>query len=408
MDIGTIWSLAQAGYSLSAIAAIAVTWSLWTRTRRGPESAFLCGSLLALALFFTCFAVDAFVHAVRATERAFTAASAFGNTALVVSGALFVAFLLAKITSKTVLAPPSRWRIGTVIVQVGLASSFALWMAGRLLWNLFTGAPVTDVESSVDGIVGSAGSVATVMCFTGPVVLLSRLFEQMPSLEVAQSTRWLQGNETRVRTNSKVMTSSRRALPATTRTMWLLSLGVLWLALVINTPWLHTSEMWTPLALGTFVILRLVLFPSLLGLVYYHERFLFFDVLVKRGVLWGTVSILVTVVVFTTAPVVEPDTGSLPLVSVGAVLLISGSVRLMDRCNGWLDRILFHRPDYRMELEVMSAAMARCTSTALLIESVTSHLERALRAAFVRYSAERASTGDSSSAWDDPNGREAS
>jgi LytS/YehU family sensor histidine kinase len=131
------------------------------------------------------------------------------------------------------------------------------------------------------------------------------------------------------------------------------------------------------------------------GLVYYHERFVFFDVLVKRGVLWGTVAVLVTAVVFATVLVLSPaETGSIALVSVGAVILVSGSVHLMERGNHWLDRILFHRTDYRVELKVISAAMARCTTASALTDNVTSHLERALHAAFVRHSVEQSNSGD--------------
>jgi signal transduction histidine kinase len=395
MDLGVIWSLAQAGYSLAATAALAAAWSLWTRAPRGRESALLCGSLLALALFYGCCAADAFLHATRATERAFTVASAFGHTALIMSGTLFVSFLLARITRLNAPPHPGRWLGWVVIAQIGLASAIVLWRTGRLLWMLLSGASAADVESSVDSLVGGGGSVATVLCFTGPLALLSRLFGHVPTRGLPRSIRWLQGHGTSSPTESAVTISPRPVLPATTQQpILVLSLGVLWVAFVTST--VYTSATWTSLSLGSIVLLRLLLLPTLLGLVYYHARFLFFDVLIKQGVLWGTLAMLVTAVAFGTAPLVlSLGTGSASaLVSVTAILLVSAGVWLIDRGNDWLDRLLFHRPEYRMELKVISAAMARCTTATALTESVTVHLERALRAAFVRYGTEPATGGD--------------
>jgi signal transduction histidine kinase len=282
------------------------------------------------------------------------------------------------------------------MAQVGLASTLTLWMSGRLAWSLMTGASAPVVESRINGMVGVAGSVVTVLCFTGPLGFLSGLFEQLPTQRGARPTHLLQGTKSELNASVDSTQAIVSLRPTTTRPIRVISFGVLWIAYVIGTPWLHGSPTWTPLSVGGFAGLRILLLPSLLGLVYYHARFVFFDVLVKQGVVWGSLALILTVLTFGAASaVLSHEVGAaIGLVCVGATLLVGACVGLMKRGNQWLDRILFQRPDYRVELQVIATAMTRCTNRRALTDTATSHLERTLRAGFVRYDREAAISSD--------------
>src|SRR4030095_12150079 len=94
MDLRVVCSLVHTGHGFAAIAALVVTAIVWRRTPHGRETAFLCGSMLGLALFYGCHAVDAGRHANGLTATQPTVWSAFAQTAIVASGTFFVAFLL--------------------------------------------------------------------------------------------------------------------------------------------------------------------------------------------------------------------------------------------------------------------------------------------------------------------------
>jgi signal transduction histidine kinase len=387
MDLDVMWSLAGESYSLTAIAAVAVSWCMWHRAPRGRETVLLCSSVASLALHYGCLSIDAFQHATRASTVPFTAWSAFGQVALIVSGALFVTLLVAVVTRLNAPVRPSRWFVRTVVAYVGLASVLALWMGGRLAVTLIVGAPDV-VERRVDLIVGIPGGILTMVCFTSPLGFLGGLFEQPPTRGGPRWVRWLTGGwawQDELPRNQASSTAIDRG--TTTHRTRLAFFGFLWLAWVASSPALRFSPVWTPLSLSVSVILHVLLLPSLLALVYYVAPFLFFDVLIKRGLLWSALALLVTIPAFSVVGVLLPSNARpfVGLACVGGTLLVGASATVMERGNRWLDSVLFHRPNYRAELMTISAAMARCPDADTLTTTVTSQVSRALRAAFVRY-----------------------
>jgi hypothetical protein len=78
----------------------------------------------------------------------------------------------------------------------------------------------------------------------------------------------------------------------------------------------------------------------------------------------------------------------LGLTCVAGTLLIGASATLVERGNRWLDGVLFHRANYRTELHALTAAMAKAPDISALTMTVTTQLAMALRAEFVRFSAE--------------------
>jgi hypothetical protein len=390
MELRVAWSLVQTGYSFAAIAALAVMAIVWRRTPQGRETAFLCGSMLALALFYGCHAVDAARHANGLTETQPTVWSAFAQTAIVASGALFVAFQLTIVKRLYFPARPSAGLVWAIVVQVTLACTLIMWPAGRLAWALVSGASPDMVNSGVDRIVGTGGSLVTTLCFMGPFAFFSALFANVPTQQHAPWVRWLtEGGVWRSVSPVEVPASNPRVSSRAIRTFRQTSILFLYVAWILNTPWIQTLRVETPLSLSVTTLVRLSLLPSLLALVYYHERFLFFDVLIKRGVVAGLVALGVTVTVFEVSATrgLPTDGAWLALGCVVATLFVIASASAMQRANQWLDHLVFRRPDYRTELPMITAAMAACPTVESLVSVVTARLQDTLASTFVHHGA---------------------
>jgi hypothetical protein len=140
--------------------------------------------------------------------------------------------------------------------------------------------------------------------------------------------------------------------------------------------------------LAGVITLRLLLLPSLLAFVYFHARFVFFDVLVKRGIVLLVLAGVLTATLFGIG-IAALSVDALPwlgLASLSAVFVASSSTMATVRVGRWVDRVCFHRPNYREAFPAMTAAMAQCTATEALIATVRSQLRDILDAAFVRFS----------------------
>jgi len=145
MDVRLLWSLAETGYSLAAIAGLAVSWEIWRRAPRDRETGFLCGSVVLLALHYGCYAADAFVHASDRMNTSVTIWAASGQATLVVSGILVVlSLLLMTVRAYSPMRLP-RWVIGVVITCIGGSVMLVTGGTALLEWRLLQ-APSPDVR----------------------------------------------------------------------------------------------------------------------------------------------------------------------------------------------------------------------------------------------------------------------
>jgi signal transduction histidine kinase len=389
MNLVTMWSLAETGYALAGCAALAVSRCIWQRAPRGRETAFLSGSVLMLGMHYGCLAADAFRHARQSSAAPFTAWAAFGHLALILSGISFVAFLLIAVIRVSAPARPTRPLVETVVLSIVFASGLSVWLGGRLVVALLDGAAPDLIEGQVHAIVGSFGGGLAALCFMGPMGCLGTMFQHLPTRGGPRWTRWLSGGEgSHDRPSPRPRSSTDAARATRMHRLRLFALVFLWGAWCVSTPTLRFSSVWTPLSVGGAVVLRVLLLPGLLAFVHEVAPFLFFDVLVKRGVTWTAFAALVTMSTFTLAGPLMPDHANplLGLACVGGTLLVGASVSLVDRGNQWLDGVLFHRADYRAALPPITAAMATAPDAEALTTTVTTHLTTALRAEFVRFS----------------------
>jgi len=391
MDLRLLWSLAETGFSLAAIAAMAISWSIWQRAERGRETVLLCGSVLALAAFYGCHAADAAIHASNTAEMPYTVWVAFGQTALVIVGILFSAFLLTVVTRLYAPSRPDGWLVWAIVVPVSIAGVLALSGLGRLLWSLVVGQDTDLLATDVQRIVGRTGSLVTLCCFAVPISFFDALFAAVPTLQRARWVRWLtEGGSWQAVAHRETAGSDLQPSPRATRRFRRAALLFLYVAWALNMPVVQDLQGSSSLAIVLPVLMRLSLLPSLLALVYYHARFVFFHTFVTRGAVAGLVAVGVTTTVFLVEALAEWSTHGtwLAAISVATTMLLLTSGRVIHRAHQWVDRLVFGRPDYRRALASTTAAMAACPTIEDLAMVVTARLADTLGATGVRWGAE--------------------
>ncbi len=131
--------------------------------------------------------------------------------------------------------------------------------------------------------------------------------------------------------------------------------------------------------------LRLILAFAILPLLYYKTQFLFFDVVLKRGVVICTLfatSLLYFTVLFRFEHLTSVQSGA---IWAGAIAFASVWIVLYRAIERAMDRYIFRRPDYGRLLRSIGAEATAFVKTEALIEYVTTALKEALAADFVRF-----------------------
>ena len=391
MDMALLWSLAETGYGVMALAATAASWCIWHRATPGREARLFASSVAALAMHYAFLAIDATQRAARVMTTSTTIWYAFGHLTLFVCGALLLASLLALVTRQYAPARTRRREVWTVlgVMQVAVVSVLAVWVSTRLAWSILVGTNPEVIDAKVADTVRVLGFA--LVSLTAPLAFLSALLNELPThggpawlFRLKQATSWpTQVNET-------PRASAEMPSTVTTFMIRVTAAAFVLMACLLSGRWWSHDDAWTAWSLGAFITLRLMLLPSLLVLVYFHARFLFFDVLVKRGLVLLVLAGLLTTTLFGMAIALGTvPVQALPwlgLASIVATIVVSSSTIAIRRLERWVDRVFFHRRNYREEFPAISAAMAGCNTTEALTSTVTAHLKDTLDAAFVRVS----------------------
>lgn len=389
MDLQLLWSLAETGYGVMTIAALAAAWCIWQRATRGRETMLFAASVAALGAHYGCLAVDAVHHATHVSDTSVTVWYAFGHLPLFVSAALLLGYLRAMVTRQyaPTEAPRQEMWASLIVLQVAATSAMVTWTSTRLAWSLLVDATPAVVEARIAGTLTALGMA--VGGLTAPLAYLSAQLNELPTrggpawlLRLKRATSWP--------AVADKTTTARAEIPTTVTTfiVRVVAVAFLFTACVLSGGWWSLGGEWTAWSLAGAITLRLLLLPSLLALVYVHARFVFFDVLVKRGIVLLVLAGLLTTTLFGIGMVTLPD-DALPwlgLASLLTVVVASSSTMATGGVGRWVDRACFHRPNYREAFPAITAAMARCGATDALTATVTSRLRDTVDAAFVRFS----------------------
>lgn len=390
MSLETIWSLAAVTESLAALAVLGLCGLMMRRANRTREAAAFLAMLLALAAHFGLEAADAFAHCMGGTEK-FTLWAGGAQVMQIYFWSLLCVYLLLVVSGTGSLNSRTRMVIrtaGMVVVLFPLLSTIRLVLAMR---QFAAGQAAHAQETLAYMFHGSLGLFW--LWIIAPQVLLGFLRERVPAAERTGFVEWLGQSPdsgiislgiTAVQPPEVQVPSS---LPARDfkAIAGVLATGILLAILALA----HVGQKWTTLGLGVALVARLLLLPSLLGIIYYQTRFIYFDVVLKRAVLMAALAGLVIPAMVLAAPVLLSMHSS-----VGQAMLASGAVVLAwlaalgaGSAGGFVDKVVFHRPDYRAELQALATKMAECDSPDTLQTTFTTELRRALGAEFVRFSA---------------------
>ena len=153
------------------------------------------------------------------------------------------------------------------------------------------------VEARIEDTVFVLGSL--VSSLTAPLAFLGGLLHELPTrggpawlLRLKRATSWPPAVDDTPTASAEMPTT------VTTYTIRVIAGAFILTACVLSGSWWSFDRAWTAWSLAGFITLRLLLLPSLLAFVYVHARFLFFDVLVKRGVVLLVLAGLLTITVF--------------------------------------------------------------------------------------------------------------
>jgi hypothetical protein len=163
MDMPLLWSLAETGYGVMAIAAAAASWCIWQRATPGRETTLFAGSVAALGMHYGCLAVDAARHASRISTISVTVWYAFGHVTRLLSGALLLAYLLAMVKRRYAPTPTRRQEVwgALMVIQVVVVGAAAIWMSISLVWWLLVDASPVIVDARIQDAVFVLGSAVT-------------------------------------------------------------------------------------------------------------------------------------------------------------------------------------------------------------------------------------------------------
>ncbi len=367
--------MAAVAYTLTAVGTLALLWAVGRRAPRGRETGFLLVALLFLALQYGAMGANAFVRSVEPAGPEFTLWTIGGQTALVLFWGcvcLSLRAAVARLVAPQTLPRDVDWSLLPVVAVTGVAAlgffGLALLPAAPLDRAYRFAFPLLLILMSIPGL------------------LFRILYQRMPKEAQVGWTEGWTGAAAQVQLTSLNLAEypPRHGAIALNRQdyMRLFAGTYIPMLLLIAILLLGEVEQRNVFAMTAGMVCRLMILPGLMSVVYFQARYSFFDVVVKRGVLFIVIAKLVSTATWFALPrAMYMHAGTRRAAfSIGAVLVVWASVDLFARGERLLDRIIFRRSDYRFELQRLNKEMARCADSDSLRTVFTSGLARVLRA----------------------------
>ena len=386
MSVDALWPVAQIVYSLAAAGTVGIAWAIFTRGSHERDTLLVVASLIALGLHYGALAIDAHLHAVGIARAMFTMWSGLGQTLATLCWALLMVDLLIAVTR--VRAPEHAHRRLTWFAGgfTALLATHVVSMYARVLVDMMAGQGPDILQTRLRHLMSDA--VPSALFLVSPNIAFTALYARLPAHERSRWIRWLSGprHTWRLPDGEDDPSGAHGTSGARHDVRGLLMIYGTAALLVGTTILPGRWQEWMPGGLTLWVVLHLLLLPSVVGVLYYEARFLFFDVVVKRGLLYLSLVTVMATTWYVVARAVLPVGGAeAAWVSIAATLCVWGAAMPVARADRWLDRVIFGRPDYRAALRDLFEAMAGCADTHALRATVTTRLASTFGAAFVRH-----------------------
>lgn len=377
MHLADTWAVAQVCYAAAGMATIGIAWGIRRSHQPRRERLVLLGSLVALALHYGAATADAALQAPLDGHGAFTLWTATGQFLLLVFWVLLLLFLVYVIRS--VLGPVVNTRRVTFPAWVMVVLNALAVAHGFIAGVAHPGGYLTLPEPV-------RAPTLYVMLVAGLSLALYPAYEALPDAHQSTWTRWLSGHALSWRTAVSSGHSVERRADVK---VWFSIYGTA-LLLVAITVLVNETAQWTSARVALVTLCRILVLPSILGLLYFQARFVEFDTFVTRTITFASMSVGLTLIWLLGLQVTgrHPASGA-PLLCAAAILMVYATGTLLQHADRWLARRLFGRPRYDVELRRTVDRLARAETRARLHAVVTQELSRVFPATSVQYTAAR-------------------
>ena len=384
MDLTRLWAGAFVAYGVAASLTIGVAVSVAWRTGRKRVTWLVFGALLALAVHYIGLGVDAALRTSESASGPFTMWSAIGQTGVTLSFETLLFFLLSVVTQVLGTSGVDRWTKRLVLAQVVGGSALALVLLAIIVRDSLGGAPSGTAQVRIASLMYGDGSLPIVLLAIGPVTLFRLLAARVRPATPSTWMHWVTGDAI----SSKPLNTIERPdiaewfPPDHFRALsGIYGMGLILIALrFANRAALHMPLWW-----ATVIGLRLLFVPSAFAVLYYAARPVFFEAVLKHGLLFVVVSAVVSIVGLG-ASVALPTLS--PIAVAGTVLGASMATYLvgvlLHTGAEWLDERIFRRPNYSGCLNRLLVAMASCPDAAILQTTIADQTADALGAVWAR------------------------
>jgi signal transduction histidine kinase len=383
MNFTNTWSLATASYGLAGFASLGLFLSILRRAPKSVETRYLLATILSLALHYGGVTADALLRASLLPQPRHTFWYGAGATFLVLFWASFCLFLLAVVRKQGALETVDKFNVGVAKFFIGVMLLGKFVVAVRAAYAGWSGASSAVVQ---DRLAVLAGQIDKTI-FVVPIIVLGVLVRRIAKSDRTPILNWLAGevNLTTLGISpSPLNQQSAGTAPLALRDFFALSGIVVAGAAVLGITRLQAHD--STLHPVAVLFLHLSLLASVMGLIYYQARFAFFDILLKRGLLFVLLALCIGASLYLLATFEAAPGGA--AFAIFATLFVWFWTRFSAAAGPAIDRIFFRRPDYRRELPALAAAMARCNSVDELEVLVPARLRDLMRTESASYGPE--------------------
>ncbi len=384
MDTAWYWSTAAVIDSLMCAATLGLAWAIG---RRAPQrrQVWLLAALGWLAAHYAVVATEDFLHASGAITTPISLFSIAGNVLIAFAWSCICLYLLSVVQRYELQDRVDRTLWWSALAAIAIFTLPAIVGISAVVHLIAAGAPEREIQQMI-ARVANFGVNFGALWILAPAGTLNLLFQRVPNQD---RTGWVAflaprsgGQLTSLQITQYPEIHSDR--PKMTRTD-IKSLGSIYLTgfILMALADFRSVEHWTPALILTSAVLRILILPSVFGLVYYQTRLSFFDLVLKRGTMFVLLAAIVCGAAAAVPRIDTPPTRA--AFTAGATLFVCGAASVWDRADRLLDRIIFNRPNYRAALRFIGEQMARCVTRDALTAMITGRLQQTLRADWVEY-----------------------
>jgi len=384
MSLAELWPMAVVFQVVAGAFAARVAWAVAQRGRPSPETAYGTAGLLLLALLFGTGARDAWLQMTGAATTMLTVWTGFGQVAVGLASVSFIQVAVAAFTRAHAPQSEPLDLARATRVQAGMAVAVLLVLSAPLFWHAAVAAPSPVLQADLQRFLVGPFSVSLVMLLGLWPVFLRRLWERTPRTHV-QWILWVDAGTFPSLTTLGLHDADPPAHPGLTTPEFC---GVMALAAIGGLPFVtrigYVFGSWTEVTVPLVVGSRLAMLFAASGAVLYLARRVFFDVVLRHGLLLAGVSVMIVGTVLGSRVWATVPT-RFAVACLSTIAAVYGTVR---GCEWLRQRLAVRWGDVgsaEAGVPALVTSMARCPDASALTATVTRGVSELLGAPSVSF-----------------------